>query len=237
LKTCLQQAETAANNPSPELVGEIATTLRRLHTDHPYELRGQGVDAVNLHMLAAHANLLLSLWKGEVEGPEAEVLQLYAEGKKKEAVDAAIRWYQRAALENMGSLTESYFEPPRRISDWEDDIPTESLFAEDYFRDFAAQSTGVPDQRRLLRCLFAALGPNHEIVHYARAELEFVLDRKKHVPFHTRWLRHHKGGPPKMGRGTGKRSGYSKGYWLHWGPQRFRKNTKPMGGPHTDKED
>lgn len=34
------------------------------------------------------------------------------------------------------------------------------------------------------------------------------------IPFHTRKIRIRRGGPPTTGRGTGKRSGFSKRYWI-----------------------
>lgn len=47
------------------------------------------------------------------------------------------------------------------------------------------------------------------------------------VRFYTRLIRSRRGGAPTTGRGTGKRSGFSKRYWICW-PNTFYPNTKPL---------
>ncbi|CAK0827551.1 unnamed protein product, partial [Prorocentrum cordatum] len=65
----------------------------------------------------------------------------------------------------------------------------------------------------------------------ARAELEFLLDTKKHVPFYTRIVYCRRGGRPVWGWGTGKRSGFSRRYWLVWGPGTKYRNSRREWAP------
>jgi len=235
---------SAGNTPLPpaEVITKAAAALAELRTHHQEELvprscsGGVGADALAVSMLVAHAELLVDAWEcGVLADDRSEVLRLYAEGHKDAAVDAALAWYQREAAGDIEGLVAAYCSSERRISDREGDVPLTSVYALEAFASEPAAAFIAP--RALLRRLFAALGPTHELVNRARAELEFLLDRRKWVPFHTRHILLRLGGKPKAGRGTGSGSGYSKMYWVAWSPDRMYKNQKPMGGPHTDKGD
>ncbi|CAE7440432.1 CPK1 [Symbiodinium sp. KB8] len=128
------------------------------------------------------------------------------------------------------------------IPDRRGSVPSQSLYSrvEGLPRDFEAAGPTAP--RAILRRLLAA-GIDEEfregkesLVSSALADLAFLLDRREFVPFFTRKIFRGKGGAPRTGRGTGKRSGFSKRYWIRY-KDTFYPNTKKMGTPHCDKND
>jgi len=217
-------------------IDQLGAALADLVASHEAELRGDGEDAEEVARLVAHAGLLVDAWAGSAAGEELEVLRHYYQGEAQAAVDAALRWYQRAAGSDIPGLVLSYC----MQGDFPDKphlVPSTSYMRKENFAFALDDAPGPAVPRALLRRLFTALGPTHEIVHRARADLEFLLDTKRWVPFHTRFIQLRKGGRPQTGRGTGKRSGASRRYWLAWGPGTTYRNTKPMGSPHCDKND
>lgn len=221
--------------PPRDLVAEASSALADLVTHHGPDLAGEAEDAGALARQVAHAELLVDAWEGHTAGDDDErkVLQHYADGDPGAAVDAALRWYQREAGGDIEGLIEAYCSPERRFSDREGDLPPTSIYTQPMLERGFDEQPGPTRPRALLRRLFMALGSTHEIVSQARAELELLLDRRRHVPFYTRRLFVRQGGMPKLGRGTGSRSGYSRVYWIAWGPGTYYRNSKPMGGPHT----
>jgi len=236
LRCALAEAE-AAGPAAPAAADGARAALEALREHHEEELQGELQDAVEVGRLLARAALLADHWEGAAAGEEAEVLRLHAEGKVQEAVAAALAWYQSAAGGDIQGLVASYSSPERRIPERRGEVPSKSVFAGESLALDLDDAPGPAAARAVLCRLFDALGHQHEVVAKARAELEFLLDRKPFVPFFTRRIRARKGGPPLVGRGTGKRSGYSKRYWIMYGPERCIINNRPMGSPHCDKND
>lgn len=244
LRCAVKSSEAAAQDPVPkELSERVAASLWDLLDHHEEELlSGSCLDAVQgseqslrtIAMEVAHAELLVDAWLSESDGEEKDVLRMYATGSVAEALQAALKWYQRAAANDIGSLIESYMAPNRYVTDRPGTVPEDSLFASvPSLRCDLDDAPGPARPRAMLRRLIAALGPRHKLVSDARADLTFLLDRKPHVPFFTRNTFKLKGGGPERGRGTGSGSGYSKPYWIYWGPGRDTRNPKKMGGPHS----
>merc|ERR1712192_52598 len=151
----------------------------------------------------------------------------YAAGRYEEALAAALAWYKKTAGGDIAGLVDAYHQPPRRIPDRRGGrgVPSSSVFALGGPCACSLEDApGPATARAMLRRLFSALGPQHELVGQARAKLEFLLDRKPWVPFHTRFIRIRRGGPPRVGKGTGSRSGYSRLYWALWDSGRNRRN-------------
>jgi len=237
LRCALAEAKVAGLATPGAAASAATAVLESLRLHHEEELEAEAVDAVEVGRLVARAALLVDFWAGSATGEEAEVLRLYAEGREEEAVAAALSWYQRAAGGDIPGLVASYCGPERRIADRRGGVPSASVFSREPLALGLDDAPGPAAPRALLRRLFEALGHRSAVVAKARAELEFLLDRKPFVPFHTRRTMVRKGGPPLVGRGTGKRSGYSKRYWIMWGPERCIINNRPMGSPHCDKND
>lgn len=237
--------------PSALSVRALAEALEDLVLNHEEELPGSGVsvrpDVLDLIALRAHAELLLDAWSPasiatssrDLAPEELEILQLYARGQETEAVTAALQWYKQTAGGDMAGLIASYCSPERRLEDRSQTIPRLSIYAQNpSLAVRVGEGPGPTAPRALLRRLVAALGSQRSgVVADAMAELEFLLDTKEFVPFHTRRPYMRKGGRPHWGRGTGKRSGFSRRYWICWGPDRFYPNTRKMGSPHSDKND
>jgi len=236
----LQRAEKEGPQPSPELAEELATAVSQLHERHAGELQPQEAvrqDAASVARLVAHAELLADAWTGQFTGEEGEVLSLYAAGREEEALAAALAWYQQAASGNMPGLISALTSPLRHVPDRRGEPPPSPLFSQAPFAQELDQAPGPAAPRSMIRRVFAALGPTDPRVAEARAELEFLLDTKKHVPFYTRIVYCRRGGRPVWGWGTGKRSGFSRRYWLVWGPGTKYRNSRRMGSPHCDKND
>jgi len=156
-----------------------------------------------------------------------------AEEELRQALHCALQWYKAEAEEDLDGMLEAYCSPDRALPDGPDDVVSNSVWtAEPLACNF---ETLRPFQRArsLIRLLFSAVGPDHDITRWARAELAVLLDRRKHVPFFTRRFWKRRGGGPELGRCSGRTSGYPRRYWIAWGPGTFYPNTKPMGGPHT----
>eukprot|EP00928_Gymnodinium_smaydae_P010853 TRINITY_DN14086_c0_g2_i1.p1 TRINITY_DN14086_c0_g2~~TRINITY_DN14086_c0_g2_i1.p1 ORF type:complete len:486 (+),score=68.54 TRINITY_DN14086_c0_g2_i1:117-1574(+) len=240
----------ASRVPSESAVQELEEVINDIYTKHATELRGENRNALSVAQLLAHAGLLLEAWTGkspiELSHVSAsatatmardEALRHYAAGRAEEAVTAAIRSYRHAASEDIQGLAIAYAQPDRPVHIDDRLRPDDSVYSQKWLAVDAASPPGPALQRALLQRLFLALGPEHPIVASARANIATLLDRKEHIPFHTRKTRARKGGAPRKARGTGKRSGYSKFYWVAWEPFRVRLNTKKMGSPHCDKGD
>jgi hypothetical protein len=219
-----------------DAVDNAVSLLEEIREKHGSEVEvNERTDAGAISCFLGHAQLLLDAWQQKSSCEEEQlVLSNYAAGQVEEALTEALVWYQQEALTNMEGLVEAYLLPERRLSDREGDLPPTSVFANESVRWDTAQLPCPVAPRALLRRLFAALGPRNEHAEKARVELEFLLDRKRWVPFHTRHLVTRRGGMPKGGRGTGSGDGFSKKYWIAYGSERAYKNTKPMGGPHTN---
>lgn len=241
----------ATATPSAQSVKALAEALDDLVSNHEEELPGSGVsvrpDVLDLIALRAHAELLVDAWSSpsaasgsrDMPPEEVEILRLYARGQETEAVTAALQWYKQMAGGDVSGLIASYCSPERRLEDRSQTIPRLSIYAQNPALAIrVGEGPGPTAPRALLRRLVAALGSQRSgVVADAMAELEFLLDTKEFVPFHTRRPYMRKGGRPHWGRGTGKRSGFSRRYWICWGPDRHYPNTRKMGSPHSDKND
>lgn len=244
LRCAVRNVEAAAQEPpAPELSERVASSLWDLLDHHGEELLTAGLEGKQdadqsiptIAREVAHAELLVDAWLSDSDGEESGVLKMYASGSVAEAIQAALKWYQRAAASDIGSLIESYMAPPRYVTDRPGTVPSSSIYA--LVPPLHCDLDDLPGPARpraMIRRLIAALGPRHELVSEARADLAFLLDRKPYVPFFTRRppLKH-KGGGPARSRGSGSGSGYSKPYWIYWGPGRNTVNGKKMGGPHS----
>jgi len=260
MRSLLQQLEaaSAADTIREVLVNQVATLLGQLHDQHTECLEGRGLDPLSVNQLVARAELIADAWAARVttnalekeevdvsarvttnalEKEEVDVLNFYANGCEEKAVQAALRWYQRSAFRNFDGLIDAYTSPERRMPERRGSLPQHSLFAHTDLACDLDKLPGPAAPRALLGRLFDALGPRHSLVQKALAELEFLLDTKKFVPFHTRRICLPMGGPPVIGKGTGRRNGFSKPYWIFYGPNRAYPNTRPMGSPHCDKKD
>eukprot|EP00929_Paragymnodinium_shiwhaense_P057891 TRINITY_DN28995_c0_g1_i1.p1 TRINITY_DN28995_c0_g1~~TRINITY_DN28995_c0_g1_i1.p1 ORF type:complete len:535 (-),score=116.65 TRINITY_DN28995_c0_g1_i1:45-1577(-) len=257
LRCALTEAKAARAGsaaPSEGLVRKLTEALMEVHRRHPEELRGAREDADEIDIVLADAGLLVDSWLStggfdeetlvlaaapDFSDRDKVVLQLYAAGDFQGAVKHALQNYKLAAGNDIEGLVASYVGVERPVPD----APREFFWSsgEVYHQDFlvsqVAEAPGPVAERSLLRRIFAALGPMHPLVVEALADLEFLLDQQKFVRFYTRTVHIRHGGKPKLGRGTGSRSGYSKGYWLAWGPDRLRRNNRKMNGPWTDKND
>lgn len=233
-------AAPVASELAASAAGSARDALTELQEHHQREFEWDvRADAEPLARLVAHAELLVDFWTPpggaeEIAAEQTAVLEHYAESRAQEALDKALSWYQCEAAADTDGLIEAYCKPWRRLVDRPGGVPASSAYAAAPFAAEPADLPGPAAPRAMLRRLFAALGPRSEEVSKARVDLEFLLDRKKHVPFYTRHLETRRGGCPKGGRGTGSGTGYSKRYWIAYGPERAYKNTKPMGGPHTN---
>lgn len=225
-----------AEQSQKDAVDKAASLMEDLYAKHSAEVEvNERADAALLSCFLGHAQLLLDAWQGTSSCEEEQhVLNIYAAGNIEEALMEALVWYQTEALTKMEGLVEAYCLPDRRLSDRDGDVPSTSIYANEAIARDVGELPVPSGARALLRRLFAALGPRSEHVAKARAELEFLLDRKRWVPFHTRQLVTRRGGMPHGGRGTGSGDGFSRKYWIAYGPERAYKNTKPMGGPHTN---
>lgn len=243
MRSLLRQFETSPvlDSSKEKLANQVAALLGQLHGQHVESLEGHRQDSDSVNQLVARAELIADAWATgattKVLEEEVEVLNLYADGHEDKAVHAALKWYQRSAFRNFDGLIDAYTSPERRMPDRRVNLPKHSLFAAPDFACDLDKLPGPAAPRALLRRLFAALGPRHTLVQTALAELEFLLDTKKFVPFFTRRICLPMGGPPVIGRGTGRRNGMSKPYWIFYGPDRAYPNTRPMGSPHGDKND
>lgn len=235
LRCAVRIAETVAPAvPTPEVSEQVASSLWQLLDNHGEELSWMQ-DSDTIARDVAHAELLVDAWLSDSDGEERGILQMYASGSVADAMQAALKWYQRAAVSDIGSLIESYLAPERYVTDRPGAVPSSSLFASvPPLRCDLDDVPGPARPRAILRRLIAALGPTHELVSAARVDLAFLLDRKPFVPWVTRHQPHkHKGGGPERTRGSGSGNGYSKPGWLYWGPGRDTFNSKKMGGPHS----
>eukprot|EP00913_Durusdinium_trenchii_P023707 g22268.t1 len=182
---------------------------------------------------------------------EEKILHLWATGEKKDAIEQALGWYQSVASKDLPGLINAYCLPERRILDRPGGIPTrirqqgtshESIYAQVPHLAIGPESPGPVAPRALLRrLLLAAIDENFiqgkkSLVADSLADLAFLLDKEEFIPFYTRRIFLRRGGRPTYGLGTGKRSGFSKRYWICW-PETFYPNTKKMGSPHCDKND
>eukprot|EP00927_Polykrikos_kofoidii_P044700 TRINITY_DN38598_c0_g1_i2.p1 TRINITY_DN38598_c0_g1~~TRINITY_DN38598_c0_g1_i2.p1 ORF type:complete len:512 (+),score=86.26 TRINITY_DN38598_c0_g1_i2:50-1585(+) len=250
LRSALRAAEASSmQNPPEEVARDVANTLEELHRLHERELDAARQDGEELHKLMAHAGLLtdawahagvLKSWPGACvvsDETDVPVLRLYSAGKQEEALKEAMKNYHRKADGDMAGLIAAYCQPDRGQPDEWREAYGPGLYSVERFATDTRMGPGPVAERSMLVRLFTALGPMHPVVLKSRADLEFLLDLKKHVPFHTKTVYLRKGGQPRMGRGSGKKSGYSKGYWLSWGPHRYRINQKKMNGPWNDKND
>lgn len=247
------QFENFAATPEEAAVKEIATLVEELHTLHKEQLAAGPVcaltDLQDVTELLAHAELLLDALaaaeragKAGAGAPSQEdlILQHYAHGRMKEALQGAVDWYKVAAGQNLHQLVADSCRPWRRAPDrpsvsygafMQPMPPSEPLDPEAYFH------TDHYRARALLQRLLVALGPDSQsgVAAEARAKLQLLLDRKKHTPYHTRIVRVQRPHCAEMvGLGTGKRSGYSKKYWIAFGGGRVLPNTRPIGSPHCD---
>jgi len=230
--------ERSGELPAPAAREAAGAALEELHRHHGAELYGsEGEDAAEIARFIAHAELMIDAWQGAPDEDTRQVLQHYADGQPEAALDTALAWYKQEAGGDTEGLVYAYSLPERRLSDRPGDIAPQSIYSQEPFAGDLSEAPGPVASRAMLRRLLTALGPKHELVTKTLAELEFLLDRKRWVPFHTRQIVLRKGGKPKVGRGTGSGTGYSKMYWVAWGPGRMYKNQKPMGGPHTNKHD
>lgn len=235
LRCAVRSAEAAAPAaPTPEVSEQVASSLWQLLDHHGEELSWMR-DSDAIARDVAHAELLVDAWLSDSDGEEKNILQLYASGSVAEAMQAALKWYQRTAVSDIGSLIESYMAPERYVTDRPGTVPSSSIFASvPALRCDLDDAPGPTRPRAMLRRFIAALGPTHELVSAARVDLAFLLDRKPFVPFVTRSTAgKHKGGGPERSRGSGSGNGYSKPFWLYWGPGRDTFNSKKMGGPHS----
>lgn len=257
VRTALQalEAETP-QSASPEAVAEappgkrveaLTSALAELSRHHEEELPGASElpapDAPRCAVQLAHAELVADAWaSSDVSDQELRILRLWASGWRQAAMTEAVEWYKMAAGVDTSGLVESFLLPERLIPDRRGSVPSQSLYSrvEGLPRDFEAAGPTAP--RAILRRLLAA-GIDEEfregkesLVSSALADLAFLLDRREFVPFFTRKIFRGKGGAPRTGRGTGKRSGFSKRYWIRY-KDTFYPNTKKMGTPHCDKND
>jgi len=242
LRCALEACEVAAaagRPPAEDAVERAVGALAELQERHEDELYGVDVreDSMQVAQHLARAGLLIDAWSGDAEGEEAEVLDLYAKKYEEAAIDVALQWYRTAATNDMDGLVAAYCVPHRLIPDRAGSRSSRSIYAQDQLACEIPDAPGPAAPRAMLRRLIAALGPMHDSAMRARVELEVLLDNKPFVPFHTRVVYIRRGGPPKRGWGTGKRSGYSKRYWVTYGPGTMRPNSKKMGSPHCDKND
>mmetsp|Transcript_74606 Transcript_74606/g.207367 ORF Transcript_74606/g.207367 Transcript_74606/m.207367 type:complete len:488 (+) Transcript_74606:206-1669(+) len=242
LQALLRTAEAAEGVPPPaEIVDEMTMVLTDFYEHHERELLGSTLDSLAVMKAVAHAGLLVDFWAGLADGEEeAEALRLYAAGSMKQALDVALLGYKRAAGGDIKSLVLSVmqsdrpqYEIPRAVPY----TPKDSVWCLEPLASEIANLPGPVAQRALLRRLFTALGPRNDLVIRAMTDLEFLLDTKQWLRWKTRRIFLRKGGKPKLGHGTGKRSGYSKGYQLAWDLWRLRVNTKKMNGGFSDKND
>ncbi|CAE6913395.1 unnamed protein product [Symbiodinium natans] len=240
------QAELAA--PPVERVEALASALSDLLAYHEEELPGASElpapDAPRCAAALAHAELLVDAWAPAPDATDEEVciLRLWACGWRQAAINKALEWYQMEAGSDESGLIASFILPERLIPDRRGSVPRRSLYSriEGLPRDFEAPGPTAP--RALLRRLLTA-GIDEEfregkpsMVTRALGDLTYLLDRKEFVPFFTRTIWRGKGGAPTTGRGTGKRTGFSKRYWIKY-KETFYPNTKKMGTPHCDKND
>lgn len=243
LRALLRSAEESAAEesvgPPPELV-ELSAVVGELRAKHELELQPYDsvrVDAASVTKLVAHAELLVDAWTRCFGGEESTVLRLYAQQQEKEALTTALQWYQQAASGDLVGLIKALYSPLRYVPDRRGEPPPSPCFSEPPFAEELDEAPGPAAPRSLIRRLFTAMGHTHPLVAEARADLEFLLDKKPHVPFYTRCVYIRRGGRPTWGKGTGKRSGYSRRYWLCWGPGTRYRNSRKMGSPHCDKND
>jgi len=243
-KQVLEKA-CATDKPEPSPVKDLATALTELKEHHEEELLGSGeevrVDAQQQTIMLADAELLADAWTLDESRCEEEtkILQLWARGERESAFQQALKWYQSTAGNDIPGLIASYLLPERRMLDRPGAIPRRSIYAQRPELAADSESPGPTVPRALLRrmCL-AAMDQNFlegkpSLLAKSLAELAFLLDRKEFIPFHTRKIRIRRGGPPTTGRGTGKRSGFSKRYWICW-PNTVYPNSRKMGSPHCD---
>lgn len=194
-------------------------------------------DSSELMKLKARVELLIDALFPEYDSceDEKEVLQSYLKGDEKAAITSALNWYRQSAGGDIAGLIEAYCQPARYLPDRPNRIPSLSIYSDNGpLASNLDEAPGPARARAMLRQLFDACGPSEGPVVEALQELEFMLDRDKWIPFFTRRPYRRRGGPPRWGRGTGKRSGYSRRYWIEWGPDRDYKNSRPMGSPHCD---
>mmetsp|Transcript_36994 Transcript_36994/g.81258 ORF Transcript_36994/g.81258 Transcript_36994/m.81258 type:complete len:448 (-) Transcript_36994:34-1377(-) len=236
LLSCALETVQEGQRPTEEILAEVNNIVQELNSHHSAELRGEGEDGPLPSRLVAHASLLLDAWVSSSRGSEDEVLQLYAAGCPASAMQAALEWYRQEAGGDIEGLVAAHFRPGRLMPDRPGQYP-ESLFSREPFASEIAHAFGPVRPRSMLRRLLTALGPDHEVALQGQAELEFLLDTKERVPFHTRFVWHHMGGKPRLGRGSGRTSGYSNGTWIAWGYDRMRRNTRRMNSPHCEGHD
>ncbi|CAK8994228.1 Hypothetical protein SCF082_LOCUS3842, partial [Durusdinium trenchii] len=234
--------------PFDKLVKELSSALCELREHHEEELFGCGqqvrIDSLKQTLLLADAELLVDAWTPDKNrGKEEEkILHLWATGEKKDAIEQALGWYQSVASKDLPGLINAYCLPERRILDRPGGIPTRSIYAQVPHLAIGPESPGPVAPRALLRrLLLAAIDENFiqgkkSLVADSLADLAFLLDKEEFIPFYTRRIFLRRGGRPTYGLGTGKRSGFSKRYWICW-PETFYPNTKKMGSPHCDKND
>ncbi|CAJ1392409.1 unnamed protein product [Effrenium voratum] len=240
------QPENVPESVPPEpKVDELVNALEDLERHHEEELPVTEVrpDAKHVYILLAHAELVADAWAVDeaknMSEEERRILRLWARGYREAAVQEALKWYQTVAGNDMEGLMAAYAQTERRAVDRRGDVPSRSIFSTPVL---APDFEGPVEPRALLRRLLtAALDEKFfkgepSLVSQALADLAFLLDRKEFVRFYTRLIRSRRGGAPTTGRGTGKRSGFSKRYWICW-PNTFYPNTKKMGSPHCDKND
>ncbi|CAE7417491.1 unnamed protein product, partial [Symbiodinium pilosum] len=246
-----EPADPAAASAAPpaERVEALTSALSELSRHHEQELPGASElpapDALDCAVQLAHAELVADAWAPDADVSEKEnhILRLWARGYRKAAMTEALEWYRMEAGTDTSGLIESLIAPERFIPDRRGAVPSRSVYSyvEGLPRDF--QAAGPTASRALLRRMLAAAvddkfkeGKPNSLVADALADLTFLLDRKEFVRFFTRrvWLGN--GGAPRTGRGTGKRSGFSKRYWIRY-KETFYPNTKKMGTPHCDKND
>lgn len=246
------EKNSASTAQLPQMVEELQSALDELQKHHEKELLGGGeqvrVDGQQQTILLAHAELLLDAWREDHEDEdrsveEKNILKLWASGERAKALEKALKWYRTVAGNDVPGLVAAYCLPERRMLDRPRSIPLRSIYRQRPELATDSESPGPTAPRALLRrMLLAAMdkdfleaqGPS--LVSKSLADLAFLLDRKEFIPFHTRRTRCRRGGAPHTGRGTGKRSGFSKRYWICW-PNTFYPNTKKMGSPHCDKND
>merc|ERR1712048_119671 len=133
---------------------------------------------------------MLDAWAGSTSSSnlvEVDVLRLYAAGQHQEAVHLALKGYKRKTLGDLKSLIVAYCQPERPIPDASREAnPLNSVWGCAQMENEINSIPGPTAERALIRRLFRALGPKSEITMKAIAELEFLFDREKWVPFHTR---------------------------------------------------
>eukprot|EP00435_Cladocopium_sp_Y103_P023486 s1324_g5.t1 len=248
VKCAVQVLEKASASDKESQVKELQSALDELRKHHEEELLGGGeqvrVDGQQQTILLAHAELLLDAWTEDDRSVEEKnILKLWACGERKKALEEALKWYRTVAGNDIPGLVAAYCLPERRMLDRPHSIPVRSIYAQMPELATDSESLGPGAPRALLRrMLLAAMdkdfleaqGPS--LLSESLADLAFLLDRKEFIPFHTRKTRCRRGGAPHTGRGTGKRSGFSKRYWICW-PNTLYPNTKKMGSPHCDKND